>query len=310
MAGKRMIHSNICESKKLSTVSYAAEALYYRLLSRVDDDGNFTAEPRIILGQCLPYRTDQDAESVEELLQELATITVGEKQPLISFYFVESDRYLHINRFQDFQYLRPDRTAVATYPTHPQILEKSTLAERKDNGLPVVYQRSTEGVPTVSPNQINVKSNQIKTNAFDSGNFKNIAVRYRRIFHVSLSHGNIQKDEYAKACQEFSEDVVLAQFDKWAPDNMWIKERRHTSGLRQFYESLSASIEAERLMKSDEEDTIATRETILNLEIAAVKFGQIAHEAEELELAARRQEEEEIAARVAVNPDAAYFGGS
>ena len=174
MAGKRMIHSNICESKKLSTVSYAAETLYYRLLSRVDDDGNFTAEPRVILGQCLPFRTDQDAESVEELLQELATVTNGEKQPLISFYFVDEDRYLHINRFQDFQYLRPDRTAVAVYPTHPQSVEKSTLGERKDNGLPVVYQRLTNGLPVVASNQINTKSNsnESKTPAFDSGNFK------------------------------------------------------------------------------------------------------------------------------------------
>ena len=270
MAGKRMIHSNICESKKLSTVSYAAETLYYRLLSKVDDDGNFTAEPRLVLGQCMPYREEQDQESIEELLQELATVTQGEKQPLISFYLSGGDRYLHINRFQDFQYLRPDRTATAIYPTHPQAIEKSTLAQRKDDGLPVVYQRDTTAIPLsemVGSNQINIKSNQENGNS--AGSFKNMAVRYRRAFGVNLSHGTLQKEEYSKACQTYSEDVVLDQFEKWAPDSMWIKERRHTSGLRQFYEALPSMIESD-VNDKEQQDKVATQEAN---EIRSVEVG-------------------------------------
>ena len=72
MAGKRMIHANICESRKLSTISLAAETLYYRLLTRVDDDGNFTAEARIVLGQCAPMRKDWNETMITGLLEELA----------------------------------------------------------------------------------------------------------------------------------------------------------------------------------------------------------------------------------------------
>lgn len=170
MAGKRMLHSNICESKKLSTVSYAAETLYYRLLSKSDDDGNFSAEPRVVLGQCMPFREELVASDVEKMLQELATTTNGDKMPLISLYEVRGDRYLHINRFKDFQYIRPDRTATAICPTHPEKIEESILTKRQRNGLP------TSGLPPAESGKPSAesglppaengwpKSNQIKLN--------------------------------------------------------------------------------------------------------------------------------------------------
>jgi hypothetical protein len=275
MAGKRMIHSNICESKKLSAVSYAAETLYYRLLSRVDDDGNFTAEPRLVLGQCMPFREDQDADMVEEMLQELSTVTDGDKQPLISFYTSGGDRYLHINRFQEFQYLRPDRTAVAVCPTHPQAIENSTLTKRKDDGLPVAFNShqpqsggryTKDGLPhdesglplaeMVGSNQINVKSNQNKSN-HDAGDFKNLKVRYRKAFNTRLSGSKNTRQKYTEACQRFSEETVLEMFEHWAEGASWIKNlaadgKLYSDGLNKFYDQLPELIEEESTWKNEQ----------------------------------------------------------
>ena len=93
--------------------------------------------------------------------------------------------------------------------------------------------------------------------------FKNLAVRYRKSFHVNLSHGAMQKQEYANACAKFGEDVVLEKFESWAPDNMWIQERRHTNGLRQFYEALPSMVEA------DASTAWETEQTKIDLTLAA-----------------------------------------
>ena len=330
MAGKRMIHSNICESKKLSTVSYAAETLYYRLLSRVDDDGNFTAEPRLVLGQCMPFREDQDADSVEEMLQELATITNGDKQPLISFYTSGGDRYLHINRFQDFQYLRPDRTAVAVYPTHPQELEKSILRERKVDGLPVAFNSyqpqssgryTKDGIPSaenglpfsamVGSNQINIKSNESKS-SHDGGDFKNLKVRYRRAFGTRLSGSKNTRQKYSEVCQRFSEETVLEMFEHWATGASWIKDlasqgKLYSDGLNKFYDQLPELIDEESTWKAEQvatQSAVSDREADIDRQLAEdhAKFVEKQQKVRE-----EIEEEEAAAKRIRDNP-AGFFG--
>jgi len=147
-----MIHANICDSRKLSTISLAAETLYYRLLTRVDDDGNFTAEARIVLGQCAPMRKEWNEEVVAGLLEELATVADTDKKPLIQFYVKGTDKFLHISRFEEFQYLRPDRAAYVKWPTHPPRMGTSLVAKRSTAGIPTAGQ-SKDKIREVNPNQ-------------------------------------------------------------------------------------------------------------------------------------------------------------
>jgi len=162
----------------------------------------------------------------------------------------------------------------------------------------------TPSITQTNPNQ--AIPNQSKPS--DGGNFKNLAVRYRKSFHVNLSHGAIQKDEYSKACIQFGEDTVLEKFDEWALENMWIKERRHTNGLRQFYEALPAMIEADAAVKIEEEEKQQASVHQVEIEEASVVAGHAEFLEREKKLAAKRAAEEEIAARVASNPDS-LFGG-
>lgn len=249
MAGKRMIHSNICESKKLAEISLAAETLYYRLLTRVDDDGNFTADPRIVLGLCAPLRKEWDEKLVLGLLEELGTLTIGDKKPLIQFYMKDGDKFLHITKFEDFQYLRPDRTATVKFPTHPARM-----------GASLVNQRYTADATMSGPREEKEREVKTREEKRSDCDFKNLSVRYRKAFHVTLSHGEIQKKSYSDACSQFGEETVLEKFESWAPENMWIKERRHTNGLRQFYDSLPGIIEADTAIQAEDDQKKQTEE--------------------------------------------------
>jgi len=197
---------------------------------------------------------------------------------------------------------------------NPTLYEEWLLAqERSDNGRRAVEvrwnnERNTGVSESYIPKPNQAVPNQTNPNQHDSGNFKNMAVSYRRAFHVNLSHGSLQKEEFAKACREFSEDVVLAAFDDWAPENMWIKERHHTNGLRQFYESLPATIEADAQIELGERAKATSELELQNILDASVSAGQTAHALEEQKLLEQRKEQEEIAARVAEDPDALFRG--
>jgi multidrug efflux pump subunit AcrA (membrane-fusion protein) len=102
--------------------------------------------------------------------------------------------------------------------------------------------------------------------------------------------------------------VVLAKFEEWAPENLWIKERRHTNGLRQFYEALSAMIEGDAAIKQDEEEKQQVVVRQVEIETASADAGHAEFLEEEKLRAEKRREAEEVSQRVAANPDA-LFGG-
>lgn len=235
MSGKRMLHANICESKKLSEISFAAETLYYRLITRVDDDGNFSADPRIVLGQCVPLRRELDEKKVLVLLEELASVTSGEKKPLIQFYTKDGDKCLHVTRFEDFQYLRPDRTATAKFPTHPPRMGPSLVNQRYTNGLPNGNQMATAAV---------LKLNEVKLNETnDKCDFANLRRAYRDVIQKPCSNSKEHSRLYAKFCGEYGEPDVLAACSLWAEDNKW---RDKKPELYFFYQEISRWIEAVR----------------------------------------------------------------
>lgn len=258
MAGKRMLHANICDSEKLATISYEAETLYYRLLTRVDDNGNFTANPRLVYGQCLALRDDMNPARVDELLGELASVTGKDKKPLIQMYDADGDTWLHITKFEDFQHLRSDRLAAVKYPTHPQefgptapktqeILEKQGVVTKSQ---PVVNQRYTSGIPTVgvglrkiSKDKIGEeKSSQASSNT--APDWTTLSVLYRRILRKRASANSKNKQRYQEACEKFGEDRVLKIFEEWAEQG---KERlRNTNEpLYFFFQDLPEMVEVD-----------------------------------------------------------------
>jgi len=115
MAEKRMISRRAAKSKKLSRVSYQAEALYYRFIPYLDDAGRMTADPEDFRAEVIPLGkrgTPVPLDEIEACLQEL--YEVG----LIGFCQCSKTRCLEQTGFGNVQVLKSDR-ARQFYCTEP-----------------------------------------------------------------------------------------------------------------------------------------------------------------------------------------------
>ena len=106
MANRRMIARNVATSKKLSRVSFMAEALYYRGLPFLDDAGVMTADLYVFRATVIPlgkhYR-QISITRIDRALNEL--VDVG----LIGFCECDSKRCMQYNNFNKFQTIKKDR---------------------------------------------------------------------------------------------------------------------------------------------------------------------------------------------------------
>ncbi len=115
MAEKRMISRRAAKSKKLSRVSYQAEALYYRFIPYLDDAGRMTADPEDFRAEVIPLGkrgTPVPLDEIEACLQEL--YEVG----LIGLCQCSKTRCLEQTGFGNVQVLKSDR-ARQFYCTEP-----------------------------------------------------------------------------------------------------------------------------------------------------------------------------------------------
>lgn len=103
MAGKRLIHKNVCTSEKINCLTPEAEVLYNRIMTNVDDYGHCHANPHTIKDICYPLKEDMTPDKIGSNLMEL--LNTG----LVRSYHVHNVKYLEIDRFEDFQTFRVDR---------------------------------------------------------------------------------------------------------------------------------------------------------------------------------------------------------
>lgn len=132
MAGKRMIHENVCESKKLDRVSRGAESLWYRILTKVDDNGNFFGDPFLVKAHVFPFCVSVSAEDVAGWLKELYEAR-GESDDLglLAPYEVEGRTYIHFVGFHSYQKLRSDIKLEAKFPVHPEAFGEVKVEPKK-----------------------------------------------------------------------------------------------------------------------------------------------------------------------------------
>lgn len=276
-------------SDKLSHVnppSFRAE--YANLIPLALADGTFECNARRVWADVYSYnRPDITVAAVEEILDEfekvgLLTRQSDEKGKVWGFWVGIEKR-----------------------------LPSESTRERYKKGMSSVFNgvqnltiESRQDHDNIVPRLDRIRLDKISKEA----DFRNLAVRYRRAFHVNLSHGNIQKEQYAKNCQEFGEDAVLEQFDSWAPENLWIKERKHTNGLRQFYDALPAMIEAGAAIAEDKQVEKQQETQTQNLIDAAITAGLQAGQEREKELLQKREEERILVDSLKADPSG-LFGG-
>jgi hypothetical protein len=117
--GKRMLHGNICISEKIDQLNAEAERLYTRLLTQLDDLGNYPADPESIRKVCFPLKKRWNNWSIQIWLNKI--VAVG----LASYYESGGERYVHFGRFEDFQSLKYQNARYPKYPddrgSHPSM---------------------------------------------------------------------------------------------------------------------------------------------------------------------------------------------
>jgi hypothetical protein len=89
----RTLKETVRKSHKLNAVSDAAQALWFRLLTCVDDYGRFDAEPALVASTCYPLRLHASANRIESLIRELA------RAGLLVIYEHRGDRYLYLTNW-------------------------------------------------------------------------------------------------------------------------------------------------------------------------------------------------------------------
>jgi len=110
MGGKRMLWDRICLSEKIDRLSAKEERLYTRLYTHLDDNGNHPADPNLIRKACFPLKKKWNNWTIKIWLDRI--VAVG----LASYYEVQAQRFVHFERFNDFQKLNHFN---ARYPMHP-----------------------------------------------------------------------------------------------------------------------------------------------------------------------------------------------
>jgi hypothetical protein len=100
-----MLRENILDSKKLGRATHAACNLWFRLLVKVDDFGNFPDDAVLIRTTCFQWRRKMRTSHVTEWINEL--VGIG----LVSRYVANEEHFLHFERFDDFQQMRYEKVA-------------------------------------------------------------------------------------------------------------------------------------------------------------------------------------------------------
>jgi hypothetical protein len=123
----RMLRENCLESKKLAKATHGACNLWFRLLVKVDDYGNFPNDPAMIKTACFLWRAGMKTSHVKDLVDEL--VELG----LLSRYEVNGEGFIHFERFEDFQKLRYEKAA-----SFPRPCAVSTPSADRQRELPAV----------------------------------------------------------------------------------------------------------------------------------------------------------------------------
>lgn len=132
---------------------------------------------------------------------------------------------------------------------------KRAVESRKDRVAAVIQSyndRITTVLPTMLPKPSQAKSIQTNPNQ-GSGDFHNIAIKYRTAMGKGHSKAKTIRVKYAEVCSRFGEDAVLSAFEEWAESNKWRAENLGNSGLRFFFSDLPEMIEEISEIKNQSE---------------------------------------------------------
>ncbi len=113
-------------SASLQLLSDAAERLWYRIITSVDDFGRMEAHPEVVLSNCFQRPPKGwTPQKVATCLAELSTLAPPGDQPLIRLYQVKRKEYLHILSAELYIYRRASKSK---WPAPPEQDEEKDAA--------------------------------------------------------------------------------------------------------------------------------------------------------------------------------------
>lgn len=215
-----MIHENVCESQKTNSISFEAETLWYRILTRVDDNGNYYRDARRVFPAVMLEKKNASEALVEKWLRELLKIE------LIAIFEADGREYLHIVDFEKYQDLRQDGYASVQYPIHPLELgqgytkegRRSSVLRTESAPQKAVREQSlsSSGRVFTGPSEIEVEvkgevEGEVVSSSHREGKFNN----FRDAFKRALGRATKPKpytshvEKYQELCRRNGENEVL-----------------------------------------------------------------------------------------------------
>lgn len=212
-----MIHDKICESRKVNSVSFYAEALWVRIITKADDNGNYWRDPFRIHANCMFEKDEATCDETGVAVKQLI------KAGLLLPYEADGRGYVHVADFHEYQELRGDRNAHVEHPIHPVEMGGAYTGEglRRDVWSNQVVDRTvrqpvTATEPSWTPAgtpEVEVKEEEEGevSASHPEGNFN----RFRDAFKDAVGRATKPKpypknlDRYADLCRRFGQDEVL-----------------------------------------------------------------------------------------------------
>jgi len=218
-----MIHDNVCESQKVNSISFEAEALWFRLLTVVDDNGNYYRDVRRVFPALMLEKKGADEASAERAIKEL--LKVG----LVVKYDADEREYLHIVDFEKYQDLRLDGFACVQFPIHPPELGQGYTKEGRRSSVLRTAEEPKKAVRTqldsgsrVVPAQCHALEVEVEVKeegevegevptTHREGNYN----KFREAFKSAIGRATKPKpypknvERYQELCRRFGEDEVL-----------------------------------------------------------------------------------------------------
>jgi hypothetical protein len=265
VSGSRMIHDKVCESQKLNSVSFEAAELWFRLLTVVDDNGNYYADPLRVYANLMSEKELATMESTDAALKAL------QKSGLVLIYKADKRSYLHITDFEKHQSLRKDLAADVSHPLHPSDAGPAYTENGKRRDMCVRPRTELEQSVT-EPNRTEQES-RFKGEVEVKGEGKDQveSVRDDEFFPKEPNYGSFVecwkevngitpisipqlREAYRRVCRKYNETDVLDAINEWSRGKSK-KQRKHEFGPKNFLERECGDIlDARMAGKSDSDD--------------------------------------------------------
>lgn len=125
----RTIYESSRRSPDLRNLSDAAERLWWRLITTVDDFGRFEADPEVLLHACFQrIPPGWTAAKVQRCLHELTAIQPESRQPLLFLYAVKGRWYLQLTNPEPYLRRRAEKSKFPEPPASMGVREEPSPA--------------------------------------------------------------------------------------------------------------------------------------------------------------------------------------